>query len=161
MRILDIVEATTVDGPGFRTSVYLAGCDHHCPGCHNPQSWDHDGGVEIGAAQLLARLLEIGLDVTFSGGDPMLQAAEIASVARSMKEKGYSVWVYTGFLYEQAEADASMRRLLDYTDVLVDGPYFAALRDTRLQFKGSSNQRLVDISASRSAGEAVLWRSTF
>ncbi|MBD5308178.1 MAG: anaerobic ribonucleoside-triphosphate reductase activating protein [Paramuribaculum sp.] len=161
MRVLDIVEATTVDGPGFRTSVYLAGCDHHCPGCHNPQSWDHEGGVEMDAEQLLERLFEIGLDVTFSGGDPMLQAGDIITVASGLKKKGYSVWVYTGYLYEYAETDPIMSRLLDHIDVLVDGPYVASRRDTGLQFKGSSNQRLVDVQASRRSGEVIIWHSTF
>lgn len=161
MRVLDIVEATTVDGPGFRTSVYLAGCDHHCPGCHNPQSWNHEGGAEMSAEQLLSRLLAIGLDVTFSGGDPMLQAQKIMPVVIGLKEAGLSVWVYTGYLYEQVIADSRMSQLLDYTDVLVDGPFIAALRDTGLQFRGSSNQRLIDVPASRRAGEVVNWHSSF
>ncbi|MDE5626963.1 MAG: 4Fe-4S cluster-binding domain-containing protein, partial [Candidatus Amulumruptor sp.] len=96
MIILDIIEATTVDGPGFRTAVYFAGCAHRCPGCHNPQSWDFEGGAEVSVEALADRLLEAGLDVTLSGGDPAYQAAEAALLARAVRSAGHTVWLYTG-----------------------------------------------------------------
>lgn len=161
MRILDIVEATTVDGPGFRNSVYLAGCTHHCQGCHNPQSWDSAGGHEITPQELAGKLIDMGLDVTFSGGDPMLQAADVAVTAEILKSAGLSVWVYTGFSYEELTEHPDMNRVLDFADVVVDGRFVLALRNTSLLFRGSSNQRLIDVKASRRSGKVVKWKSSF
>lgn len=146
-----------MDGPGFRNSVYLAGCNHHCEGCHNPESWDMKGGYEITSDDLVERLAGLGLDVTFSGGDPMLQAEELAGVVKRLKQRGLGVWVYTGFTYEYAERIPAMRSVLDGTDVLVDGEFVLSCRNTSLLFRGSSNQRLVDVKASRNAGRVVEW----
>lgn len=161
MRVLDILPGTSVDGPGMRTSVYFAGCTLHCEGCHNPQSWDPAGGREMTADELFAILSAEGFDVTFTGGDPMLQAAELAPLAARLKSEGYGVWCYTGRLYSDCEADETMRSLLDNIDVLVDGPYIAALRNRSLLFRGSSNQRLVDVATSRAEGKVVEWSSPF
>lgn len=161
MRILDIIEATTVDGPGFRAAVYFAGCGHDCPGCHNPQSHDFNGGHEIAVEDLAERLLATGLDVTFSGGDPAYQAAEASALADILHRNGRNVWLYTGFKFEDLIATAAGRRLAGSVDVVVDGPFILGLRNTGLQFRGSSNQRLIDSRRSLDENDIVIWASSF
>ena len=102
MKVLKIVSGTSVDGPGLRTSVYFAGCTHHCPGCHNPQSWDFAAGEEISVEALLATLLEDEAPVTLSGGDPLQQpTAELLTLLQGLKTAGVNVWCYTGYTFEQ------------------------------------------------------------
>lgn len=147
IRILDILEETTADGPGFRTSIYCAGCAHRCPGCHNPQSWDFSAGREVSVDELLDVVkADEFADVTFSGGDPMYQVEAFTELARRIKhETGKTIWCYTGFTYEEILADSRMSMILPYLDVLVDGPYIAELRDPDLPFRGSSNQRIIHL----------------
>ena len=149
IRILDILEETMADGPGLRTSIYCAGCRHHCPGCHNPQSWDMNGGYETTVAELLAIIkADEFCNVTFSGGDPFYQAEAFTELARRIKEEtSKTIWCYTGFTYEEILADPVMSRMLQYLDVLVDGPFVEALRDPELYFRGSSNQRIIHLTA--------------
>lgn len=159
LAILRIIEDTTVDGPGFRTAVYAAGCTHHCPGCHNPQSWDIRAGRLMPVEEILHPILSDPFaDVTFTGGDPMMQPEGFAELARAIKERSTkTIWCYTGYTYEQLLDQPARRELLNYIDVLVDGPFIQRLRDERLRFRGSSNQRLVDVPRSLKAGSAVLW----
>lgn len=149
LRILSIVEDTMVDGPGFRTAIYCAGCYHACPGCHNPQSWDFRGGREMSTDEIM-QVIEADpyANVTFTGGDPMYQAEGFVALAEAIKERtGKTIWCYTGFTLEQLQADPepARRRLLELIDVLVDGPYVASLRDPDLRFRGSSNQRIIPL----------------
>ena len=145
LRILDILEETMADGPGLRTSVYCAGCAHHCPGCHNPQSWDFAGGREMTVEEILGVIKDDEFsNVTFSGGDPMYQVEGFTELARRIKEEtGKTIWCYTGFTYEEILADKRMSMILPYLDVIVDGPFVQALRDPELLFRGSSNQRII------------------
>lgn len=158
--ILDIIHDTTVDGPGFRTSIYSAGCQHKCPECHNPQSWDVQNGHPMTISSLMDEIVSDPFaHVTFSGGDPMFQAQGFAQLARRIKaETDKTIWCYTGFTWEGLSTNASAQELLDYVDVLVDGPFMKALRDEELLFRGSSNQRLIDVAASRAAGHVVEWK---
>lgn len=158
LRVVDIVDGTIVDGPGLRTSIYLAGCAHRCPGCHNPSTWDFAAGRDMSVGELLAHVGREGLNVTLSGGDPIYQAGALLPFAAALKEQGYKIWCYTGFTYEAimtGEAGDDAIALLDHIDVLVDGPYVEALRDTTLRFRGSSNQRLVDLRRSRPGSVAL------
>lgn len=148
MRVLDIIPGTTVDGPGLRTSIYFAGCHHDCPGCHNPQSHDPAGGREVSEDELMARIEEEDFDVTFTGGDPMFQARELLSLAKRIHASGRTIWLYTGYTYEEVYANEEMKALLPYVEVVVDGRFVAGLRDTKLRFRGSSNQRLVVVADS-------------
>lgn len=145
IRILDILEETMADGPGLRTSIYCAGCLHHCPGCHNPQSWNMDGGYETSIEDILAIIKSDEFsNVTFSGGDPFYQAEAFTELARRIKEEtGKTIWCYTGFTYEEILQDETMSKMLQYLDVLVDGPFILEKRDTGLLFRGSSNQRII------------------
>ncbi len=147
IRVLDILEETMADGPGFRTSIYCAGCAHHCQGCHNPQSWDFMGGREMSVEELLDVIkADEFSDVTFSGGDPLYQVEAFTELARRIKsETGKTIWCYSGFTYEEIASDARLSTILPYLDVLVDGPFVEALRDSELHFRGSSNQRIIHL----------------
>lgn len=160
LSILDIVEDTTVDGPGFRTAVYASGCPHHCPGCHNPQSWDIKRGRLLSTEEILEVILaDEFANVTFSGGDPLYQPEGFTELARVVKaNSSKTIWCYTGYRYETILTCPSQATLLPYLDVLVDGPFELALRDETLPFRGSRNQRLIDVPASLQSGKVVLWR---
>ena len=148
VRILDILYETTADGPGLRTSIYFAGCKHYCKGCHNPQSWDMNGGYEVTIDYLLDIIKDDEFaDVTFSGGDPLYQCEGVTELARRIKaETGKTIWCYTGFTYEEVLENAWLNQILPYIDVLVDGPYIDELRDESLPFRGSSNQRIIELN---------------
>jgi anaerobic ribonucleoside-triphosphate reductase activating protein len=145
VRILDILQETTADGEGLRTSIYFAGCRHYCKGCHNPQSWDMNGGYEV----TIDYLLEIIKDdefanVTFSGGDPLYQCDGVTELAKRIKEEtSKTIWCYTGFTYEEILDNAWLSQILPYIDVLVDGPFIEELKTTEMPFVGSSNQRKI------------------
>lgn len=156
LRVLDIVGGTSVDGPGLRTSVYFAGCNHHCPGCHNPQSWDAAGGMEMTIDEIIAVIDENDFNVTLSGGDPLMQVEGVTELARRLKEAGRNVWCYTGYTYEQVSASPRLSGVLPYIDVLVDGAFIESMRDVGLRFRGSSNQRLIDVARSE-PGSPVVW----
>ena len=157
--VLSIIEDTMVDGPGFRTSIYCAGCQHQCAGCHNPQSWDFEGGHTMTTEEIM-RVIEADpyANVTFSGGDPMYQPEGFAELARAIRQRTEkTIWCYTGFTYENLMKNPRQRALVEQLDVLVDGPYVKALRDETLRFRGSKNQRLIDVRESMSQGRVVLW----
>ena len=160
LSVLAIVEDTTVDGPGFRTAIYAAGCPNHCPGCHNPESWEITRGTWMETEEVVARVMaDEFANVTFSGGDPMFQPEGFTEVAAAIKARSQkSIWCYTGYRYEELLRHPQQAHLLRYIDVLVDGPFVQALRDESLLFRGSSNQRLIDVPASLQAGEVVLFR---
>ncbi len=157
LRVLDIARGTSVDGPGLRDSIYFAGCHHACEGCHNPQSWDMNGGREMSDDEIMEILRYDDFDVTFSGGDPMYRAAEVARLARRIKDElGKTIWCYTGFEFENIVSDPHFRCLLETIDVLVDGPFVLAERDLSLRFRGSGNQRIIDVKRSLASGTVVL-----
>lgn len=145
IRILNILEQTMADGPGFRTAIYCAGCRHHCPGCHNPQSWDFAAGYDVTVDELMAVIKADEMsDVTFSGGDPFYQAEAFTELARRIKtETGKTIWCWTGFTLEEIQADPVLAQMLPWLDVLVDGPFILEQRDTSLLFRGSPNQRII------------------
>ncbi|MDE5840748.1 MAG: anaerobic ribonucleoside-triphosphate reductase activating protein [Muribaculaceae bacterium] len=142
-RVLDIIKGTTVDGPGFRTAIYFAGCRHQCPGCHNPQSWDFNAGNEMTLEELMKIIDEEDFDVTLSGGDPLYHPEEIAELAKAIRASGYKVWLYTGFTIEEIQSSERLSLALPYLNAIVEGPYIADLRDPDLPFRGSSNQRII------------------
>lgn len=156
--VLSIIEDTMVDGPGFRTSIYCAGCRHACPGCHNPQSWDFSGGRAMTTEEIMRVIVaDPYANVTFTGGDPMYQPEGFAELARAINERTQKdIWCYTGFTFEQLLGNPRQRALLEQIDVLVDGPFVKALRNDELIFRGSSNQRIIDVPRSLEEGRAVL-----
>ena len=155
--ILEILEDTTVDGPGLRTTIYCAGCPNHCPGCHNPQSWDIANGHITDVDDILETILaDPFADVTFSCGDPMFQAEGFTELAKKIKQNSCkNIWCYTGYLFEQLMENPAQRALLEHIDVLVDGRFVESLKSDELRFRGSSNQRVLDILESLRQGKAV------
>ena len=145
IRVLKILEQTMADGPGFRTSVYCAGCKHACKGCHNPQSWDFNAGEWMEVDDILAKIKADPMsDVSFSGGDPFYQADAFTELARRIKqETNKTIWCWTGFTLEEVQADPTLAQMLPWLDVLVDGPFLLEQRDTELLFRGSPNQRII------------------
>ncbi len=163
LRIAGIMRESIVDGPGIRFAVFCQGCPHNCPGCHNPETHDFNGGNEVSIQKILAAIDENPLlkGVTFSGGEPLCQTEGFAELAKAVKARGMDITVFTGFTYEQLlereKQDPALKELLDLTDLLIDGPFILDQRDLTLQFRGSRNQRLIDMNATRAAGHVVLW----
>ncbi len=145
---------TIVDGDGIRFSIYLAGCTHHCPGCHNPESWNPKAGTPLTREKIEEFITEINSNpllngVTFSGGDPMFNPQEFIPLLREVKQRtGLNIWCYTGYTYEQLLADEERRAALNYIDVLVDGRFVQELYQPTLDFRGSTNQRILTIDHS-------------
>ena len=155
--VLDIVHDTMVDGPGFRTSVYCAGCSHACPGCHNPQSWDMEAGHRLSTDDIMREIISDPFaNVTFTGGDPMFQAVGFLDLAKAIRrETDKNIWCFTGFRFEQLVAKAEQRALLEHVDVLMDGPFILSLRNPDLLFRGSSNQRAILVGEALRQGRVV------
>ncbi len=151
-----------VDGPGIRTTIFCQGCPHHCPGCHNPETWEFGAGTPMAAEEILAIVKSNPLcrGVTFSGGEPFAQAEGYARLARLLKEAGYEVASYSGYTFEQLlRGTPAQKALLGTIDILIDGPYVEAERSLELSFRGSKNQRILNVPGSLEAGKAVLTKS--
>ena len=159
LKLAGIAEDSIVDGPGIRTAFYVQGCPHHCPGCHNPETWDFSGGTEMEEETLLKIVKSNPLcrGVPFSGGEPFTQAEGLAKLAELLKENGYEVASYTGFTFEQLYENGTeaQKRLLSLIDVLVDGPFLMAEKSLELNFRGSRNQRVLNVPQSLKAGKAI------
>lgn len=159
-----IVHDTSVDGPGLRTSVYCAGCRHRCPGCHNPATWNFAAGTAVSPQEIWEAIVGESPDsnITFSGGDPLYQVEAFTELAKIIKtESDKTIWCYTGFTFEEIVADKRLAQILPWIDVLVDGPFILALRDENALFRGSSNQRLIDVPETLRTGTLAEWRSMF
>lgn len=161
MRIANTVTDSIVDGPGLRFTVFTQGCNHHCLGCHNPETHDLAGGREVSVEELISLIGKNQLieGVTLSGGEPFLQAKDCSRLAAAAHAKKLTVWTYTGYQYEELikAGNSAWDALLEETDVLVDGPYLDREQSYGLSFRGSRNQRLIDIPKSKKAGKAILW----
>lgn len=161
MRIAGYTKESVVDGPGIRFVVYAQGCPHHCEGCQNPETWDFMGGEEISEDLLFSLIRETKLlrGVTFSGGEPFSQAAAFASLAERVRSLGLDIVTYTGYtleeLLEMSKDDKDFKLLLERSDFLVDGRYIVSERDLGVPFRGSRNQRFLDVASSLAAGRAV------
>ena len=151
LRISGVIEESIVDGPGFRYVIFTQGCPHGCPGCHNPQTHDFNGGTLIDPLCLLPEIDENPLlsGVTFSGGEPFVQPKALLPLAREIKKRGLHLLIYSGYTYEQlsalARTDQAIAELLRLCDTLIDGPYVEEERDLTLQFRGSANQRILQL----------------
>lgn len=151
-----------MDGPGIRMTIFTQGCNHHCPGCQNPQTHDFNGGHFIDIDEILSMIDENPLldGITFSGGDPMDQAAALVPLAREIKERGMNLVIFTGYTYERlmelSHECPDMFELLTFADILIDGPFIMAKKSLELKFRGSSNQRIIDVQKSLVEGFVVL-----
>jgi len=178
MRLSGITPESVVDGPGLRYVIFTQGCQHYCPMCHNQESWDMEGGREFSIKQIIRMIkkqkktqcAELNgklssasqlRGITFSGGEPFLQAGELSQIAFEAHQIGYDVVTYTGFTYEElldrAENDSCTKELLSLSDILIDGKFVNELKTTKLPFRGSSNQRIIDMVKTRVTNKIVLW----
>ena len=161
IRIFGLEGDSIVDGPGIRLAVFTQGCIHHCEGCHNPESHDPNGGKIYDTDKIIKYASENPLydGVTLTGGDPFYQPVPCAGIAEGVEKLGLNVWTFTGYTWEQImeSGNEDFMRLLKATDVLVDGRFELDKRSLELKFKGSSNQRTIDVQESLKKGEVVLW----
>ena len=157
LRLSGIVNDSIVDGPGLRLTVFAQGCFHNCEGCHNPNTHDPEGGYWAEIRDILIKVDKNPLldGVTLSGGEPFLQAAVMAELAEEVASRGLSVWVYTGFTWEELLTREDFMPLVLQSDCVVDGRYNEALRSLSLQFKGSANQRIIDVRKSLKLGRVT------
>ena len=158
LELSGIVSDSIVDGPGIRTTIFSQGCPHHCEGCHNPETWAFGIGTPMEEERLLQIVVENPLcrGVTFSGGEPFAQAEGFCKLAKLLKEKGYEVASYTGYTFEQLlSGNNAQRELLKNIDILIDGPFLLGERTLEMSFRGSKNQRILDVPKSLAAGEAI------
>lgn len=162
VRIAGIINESVTDGPGLRTTLFFQGCPHACPGCHNPQTWSFSGGQEYDLSELIAtlRITPLLSGVTFSGGEPFVQAEAAARIAEYVKSRNLNLWVYTGFIWEKLLLDIDRpryRELINLADVIVDGPYQEKRRNLTLPFRGSQNQRIIQVKQSLEQNRVVEW----
>ena len=153
-----IVSDSIVDGPGIRTTIFAQGCPHHCEGCHNPETWEFGCGTPMEEERIveIVRSNPLCRGVTFSGGEPFAQAEGFAKLAKLLKDNGYEVASYSGYTFEQLNnGTPSQRELLNRIDVLIDGPFVLAEKSLELSFRGSRNQRILDVHKSLDKGVAV------
>ena len=156
LRLAGIAGDSIVDGPGIRMTLFAQGCPHHCQGCHNPETWEFDGGTWWTTDDLVKVIEEnpLAKGVTFSGGEPFSQAEAFAELAGKLKNRGYEVASYSGFTMEELlRGSREQQMLLEKLDVLIDGPYIEEQRSLSLAYRGSRNQRIIDVPASLRTGE--------
>lgn len=161
IRLSGIVYESLVNGPGMRRVFFAQGCKHNCKGCFNPDTHDFNGGEDRDIDELVKDTLDnpILRGVTFSGGDPWEQADKFAYMAKIFKENGLDIWSYTGYTYEYIIENKDKRlgwnELLSSIDVLVDGKFEAEKVQDGLKYRGSTNQRIIDVKKSLSSNEVI------
>ncbi len=165
IRVCGVEPESIVDGPGFRYVLFVQGCTHRCHGCHNPESWDKDGGFTMTVDDVLSEIKENPhlRGVTFSGGEPFEQVRALRILGKRIKEAGLSLMSYSGYTLEELQDrhDAETDKLLGMLDILVDGRYIESQRNLTLIYRGSENQRVIDMNRTRSEGKIVLYHSDF
>lgn len=164
IRLAGIVRESIVDGPGFRFAVFCQGCPHNCPDCHNPQTHDFSKGTDVPIVKLLCEIEKNPLlaGVTFTGGEPFCQAEAFCSLAERIEKMGLNIVTFSGYTYEQllekAKKEPAVKKLLDHTNLLIDGPFIKEEKDLTLAFRGSRNQRIIDLDITRAKGKLTLWQ---
>jgi anaerobic ribonucleoside-triphosphate reductase activating protein len=164
LRVAGIVQESYVDGPGIRMAVFVQGCNHCCSGCQNPHTWDYDSGYDVSIEKIINDFSSNPLlnGITFTGGEPIDKAYILCEIADIVKNKfNKSVWCYTGYTFEELMLvkNNTLSNFLNNIDVLVDGPFVLDKRDLNLLFRGSSNQRIIDVQESLKANKVILWKS--
>lgn len=157
VRLFGTAEDSIVDGPGLRFSIFTQGCVHACPGCHNLKSHSMDGGYEEDTEKLIKKIKENKLidGVTFSGGEPFLQIEPLIEMAKEVKSLGLNIIIYTGYTYEQVLNNKNMLPLLELTDILIDGKFEQDKKSLRLMYRGSKNQRIIDVKKSLEQNKVI------
>lgn len=165
IRVCGIEPESIVDGPGFRYVLFVQGCPHHCKGCHNPESWSFDAGEDMSVSEIFEQIKAQPMlrGVTFSGGEPFEQVPALLELAKLIKAEGFTLMSYSGYTLEElrARGDAATDELLGMLDILVDGRYVEKERNLTLIYRGSENQRVIDMRKTREAGEVKLYKSDF
>ena len=165
LRIAGTIQDSIVDGPGIRYVIFTQGCPHHCPGCHNPETHDFEAGKPADTSQILNEIFcnPMLSGVTFSGGEPFCQPEALLPIAEAVKEKNLHLMIFTGYLLEKLQAmeNESVKRLLELADIIVDGPFILAEKNLTLSYRGSENQRVIDMAKTRESGEVVLYKSDY
>lgn len=162
IKLSGLVPESFVDGPGIRFTIFTQGCPHRCEGCHNPETHDFNSGRMADVDKIFDKIIENPLikGVTFSGGEPFSQPEPLAYLAAKLKNKGYHVMSYSGYtfeqLYDMSKENNHIRDLLENLDILVDGPFILSERSLELRFRGSKNQRIIDVHKSLDTGKAVV-----
>lgn len=159
LRLAGITRESVVDGPGIRVVIFAQGCPHHCNGCQNPETHDPGGGKVLAMEEIveMVRPTPITRGVTFSGGEPFMQAEGFGALGRCLKSMGLDIVTYTGYTWEALTAsdNRAWRELIEVTDLLIDGPFVESQKDTTIAFRGSRNQRIIDVSESLKLGRLV------
>lgn len=165
LRMCGVEPESIVDGPGFRYVIFVQGCPHRCPGCHNPQSHDFEGGYDLDLEELWEDILKSKsiTGITFSGGEPFCQIKPLLEIAHRAKDAGLDLMSYSGYTYEELldRKDPVTDEFLSLLDMLVDGRFIEEERNLELLYRGSENQRVIDMNKTRESGEIVLYQSTF
>lgn len=161
LKIAGTVNDSIVDGPGIRFTIFTQGCPHRCEGCHNPHTHDFNGGTLCETDEILEKIFANPLldGITLSGGDPFCQAKPLAEICKKVREKGLDVITYTGYTFEyllsHADEENGWRELVELSDFIIDGRFEIAKRSLALHFRGSSNQRIIDVKKSLESGEVI------
>ena len=158
LNLAGIVGDSIVDGPGIRTTIFCQGCPHHCPSCHNPETWAFGCGTDMEEETILdiVRSNPLCRGVTFSGGEPFAQAEGFTRLARLLKAEGYEVASYSGYTFDELmHGTTAQKNLLSTLDILIDGPFLIAEKSLEIPFRGSRNQRILNVPQSLAAGQAV------
>ncbi len=159
LNIVDITYSSSVDGEGFRDVVFVCYCPHHCEGCHNPETWNEKNGHKESIDEIFKKLTKSSLtNVTFSGGEPFCQAEALTKLAEHIKtHTKKTIWIYSGYTFEEIISDKKKKKLLCLCDVLVDGKFEKKYFKENIRFKGSENQRIIDIKKSMEEKSVILW----
>ena len=167
LRISGTIQESIVDGPGIRYVIFTQGCPHRCPGCHNPQTHDFAGGKDADIEEILREIEANPLlsGVTFSGGEPFCQPEALSFLGSEIKTMGKHLMVYTGYVYEEllelGKSRPAVSELLELADILVDGPYLENERDLTLSYRGSANQRVIDLKKTKEHGTVILYQDEY
>lgn len=159
IRLSSFVTDSIVDGEGIRAVIFTQGCPHNCPGCHNQKTIPFEGGELLNVEAVIDQIRKSGLKkVTFSGGEPFVQAEALYVIAKTLRAEGYNLWSYTGFKYEALlrHPDPFVFKLLECLDILIDGRFMIRKRSLQALYRGSTNQRIIDVSASLKSGSIVV-----
>lgn len=162
LRIAGAIKESIVDGPGLRFTLFTQGCNHGCKGCHNPQTHNINGGYDIEEEKVIESFKSnpILAGITFSGGEPIMQAGKLIPIAKAVVNMGKNCWIYSGYTFEELiKMDKDVLKLLSLCDVLVDGPFIMEEKDLTLLFRGSKNQRLIDLKKSMAENQVILWEN--
>lgn len=157
LRISGIIDDSIVDGPGVRYVIFTQGCPHHCPGCHNPETHAFEGGTFITAEHVLNDLKNHKYikGITFSGGEPMAQPEALAEFVGALKDAGYHVMIFSGYTFEEIQQDGQRKKALERADILIDGRFILAEKSLEVKFRGSKNQRAIDVQKSLQENKVV------